>query len=55
MNISDYPGNGEIYILRKAVIDLETQWEWEAANHANIDLAYEIKKREEWVKKNVDN
>ena len=55
MDESEYPGNGEIAILRKAVIDLESQWEWEAAIHAKMDLAYELKKREEWVKKNVDN
>lgn len=52
---SEYPGNGEIAILRDAVIKLEKQCEWQAAYHAKIDLAYEIQKRDKWMKKNVNN
>ena len=55
MKISDYPGNEEVVILRKIVMDLEKDCEWQALYHATIDLKHELMKREEWIKKNVDN
>jgi len=55
MNISDYPGDEEIAILEQTVLNLEKAHDWQAAYHAMLDLSYEKKKREEWIKENVDN
>ena len=55
MNISDYPGDEEIAILEQAVSILEKAHDWQAAYHAMLDLSYEKKKREDWIKENVDN
>jgi len=55
MKIEDYPGNDEINELRQAILELEKTKSWEAMVHAKTDLYSEIKKREEWIKENVDN
>lgn len=55
MNISDYPGNEEIAILEQAIMDLDKVHDWKAAYLANIDLKYELKKRDDWIRENVDN
>lgn len=52
MKVSDYPGNEEIAILRKALIDLDKEYDWQAAYHASLDLKHELKKRDKWIKKN---
>ena len=55
MKVYDYPGNEEIAILRLVVLKLEKECDWQAVYHAKLDLKYEIEKRDEWIKKNVDN
>ena len=55
MQIWDYPGNAEINKIRQAILDLEKINDWGAVELAKIDLLHEIKKRDEWVKQNVNN
>lgn len=55
MKVSEYPGNNEIYKTRQAIIDLEKTNDWGAIKLAKLDLYHMIKKREVWIKENVNN
>ncbi len=55
MQIEDYPGNAEVCQLRLTVLGLEKTNDWGAVELAKTDLFHEIKKRDEWVKQNVNN
>ncbi len=55
MKVSDYPGNGEVCILRGVVLQLEKDCDWQAVYHAKVDLNNELMKRDKWIEKNVNN
>lgn len=55
MKVSDYPRNDEINKIRQAILDLEKTHDWEAILLAKNDLLHEIRKKEEWIKENVNN
>lgn len=51
MKSSDYPGNGEITLTRKAVLNLQNTQDWQALEMAKSDLYFLIKKRQAWLNK----
>lgn len=55
MKVYEYPGNEEIAILRQVILTLEKECDWQAVYHAKLDLKHEIKKRDKWIEKNVNN
>ncbi len=47
-----YPGNEDIFLQEKAILQLEDSEDWGALELAMHDLSGMIQKREKWVKDN---
>jgi len=50
METDNYPGNKDITIQRKTVLELEKSKDWQALKHAKHDLYAMIKAKEKWLK-----
>lgn len=55
MGLEEYPGNEDIFLQKRAVLQLEDSRDWGALELAKHDLSGMIQKREKWAKDNGFN